>query len=272
MLNNFLRLSIASTILISIMACSTSPVDPSSPVSSTSSEDRAPASETIGTSEMPMQLAMIGSRSVPPQEYEHIAVWRIAGRAQRVRYFLADAEAVRRFWWFGSQSSTHSEGFNHLVNDPIRSNQVGSVFNFFAAGNSSTAVGYSEIGGNSNSWSSIVSPHLVVCATDMLKLVTQSSDKYRDVFERYKIDEINIFIKPVARVVDLREEDSRLDIAKVAARPRDPALNVRIPFVIENHRCMLPTVTVFERALEHASGMPKDKAQAPAVEVGLLTR
>src|SRR3989344_1520518 len=89
--------------------------------------------------------------------------------------------------------------------------------------------------------------------------VFEVGDKHEAIFNAKgkEIDEINIFLKPVlvVKAEPKSESDYKLQIADVqnAQTPRDPALNVQVPFNVTNSECALPSVEALETALLSAA-------------------
>ena len=184
-------------------------------------------------------------------------VFRVGDREQRVRFYISNHDAI-------SSLLSNTPQYNKVRSDGLKTNSsTETLFNVVVS--TPREAGFVEFGENSN-WNGVaVNPALVLCATDLLKLVKKIGDKVtvtvegREVtlFNRESIDEINLFLKPVTHIrkglLDVGGTDYKLEIGPVSARPRDPALNVQVPFNVTNSECALPTEEALETSLKSAA-------------------
>ncbi|HLD74833.1 MAG TPA: hypothetical protein VJB34_08040 [Bdellovibrionota bacterium] len=181
-------------------------------------------------------------------------VFEVGGRAQRVRFYLSNKAATDELLVNTRQS-------NLISGDPRRYNtstQYSSLWGALAS-NPSSGNYLAQFSESSDQFGLVINPSLVLCAADLLRRVKEVGDKHEAIFNAKgkEIDEINIFLKPVlvVKAEPKSESDYKLQIADVqnAQTPRDPALNVQVPFNVTNSECALPSVEALETALLSAA-------------------
>lgn len=178
----------------------------------------------------------------------------MGGRVQRVRFFLSNKKNIT------SAYTQESPQFQTMLRDPLRS----AYSNLFANSISSpVSANLGRFGEDSEALGLIVNPFLVVCASDLLKMVQTAGNTNKEVIDKWAIDEINIFLKPVRNIV---ESDYKLEISPVAARPLDPALNVQIPVSVGIGTCALPKQESLNSALIKAAQMGNPNNGSKAAE------
>jgi hypothetical protein len=182
-------------------------------------------------------------------------VFSVGYRDQRVRVYLAGKFGIDNYLQNSLQRI-------NLMRDPKGNGRLTTLFGTQASSPRDRVLGPfakdpTSKSNNNNHSGLIVNPDLVVCASDLLKRVKAAGDKHPEIIQEEVIDEINIFLKPIGHISYVKAEDTHLQISPVAGNAVDPALNVRIPFVITpatNTYCMLPSVSQIETALCTASG------------------
>ena len=177
-------------------------------------------------------------------------VFEVGGRPQRVRYYLSNATNSNALI-NGTRQST-------LVNNDARRVSSQSWSHFGALAVSPNGTYLADFAEGFNDYGLVVSPNLVLCASDVLRRVKEVGDRHQDIFNAKgkEIDEINIFLKPVTivKATPKAESDYKLQIADVqTSQARDPALNVQVPYNVTSSECALPTVEALDAALVTAA-------------------
>ncbi len=273
--------------------------------------------------------------TVSRREISASQVYRIGNRDQRIRMFISSENT----------QLLNGPAFQKLATDPMGSSQINS---FFFSSSSSTRASLA-FGENNTSASILAQPSALICYTDLLKLVKRVGDSSNvmPIFDKFRIDEVNLFLKPVlshemispsqvqmaerelteatarlktqrdeyqvlearnreltawlranpnapaeqsgpyraeitsneAKMTDLNrgaaesktaieknthtiknayipERDLKLEISPVAQVRNDPALNIQIPFFVDQSSCYSPTEKELEKAIFQAAGMP----------------
>jgi hypothetical protein len=170
-------------------------------------------------------------------------VFKVGKRNQRVRFFLSDGVNIMNYL-------AKSPAYYSVVNDDVKDQN--SKFSHFAAiSKQVNETSFYVFGGASDSTGLIVNFQLLACAIDLGKLLKTSGDKNIDIFNYYKIDEINIFLKPT---IVKKHGDYKLSITPISPVSKNPpALNMQIPFLIRKNECMLPTELAIDLALQEAA-------------------
>ncbi len=130
--------------------------------------------------------------SAPESEFSNLPHFLIADRPQRVRFFLS-----------GNQDNTtlviEGEGRQKLATDSAL--YTNHLYSFFGLGNSSANIGattHPMIVKNGIP-GMVAQPALLICYSDLLKRVSDAAKDSRVVqsFKNFRIDEVNLYLKPV---------------------------------------------------------------------------
>jgi hypothetical protein len=166
-----------------------------------------------------------------------LKAYQVGKRKQRVRFFISNIANVKKY--FSDAPGSTKRGKDHL-----RENIAASHFCNIAVAPSNA--GLNTFAETCNTRGIIVQPSLMNCAMTALNTVSAVGNKYPDVFDKWRIDEINIFVKPVEKIHDV---DFKLEIAPVAAKPKDPALNVQVVFNVAEDQCYVSDSASLEKSL-----------------------
>lgn len=165
--------------------------------------------------------------------------FRIGGRTQRVRFFLSNSKNISNFL-------SGSKQIDILLYDP----GIGASRSYLASSSASPiSIGFGDFSEYSDAYGVIVNFPLLSCAAKLVDLVKIVGDTKKEEFGIIKINEINIFLKPVSFV---EMKDYKLAIEPVPQDKRDAALNIQIPIVMPDSICALPTLEALENAFKDA--------------------
>lgn len=199
-----------------------------------------------------------------PKESSKQPPYKVGGRDQRVRFFVADDK----------DSSGKTDADKHLNNSPQHQQILKDpipVSDFYydanyrrveikypvthlgKIANSPNNVGLSDFSQSSH-FGLVVNPSLITCAADILKVVKRVGDKNAKIMDEHKVDEINVFLRPIEKKAAVTErKDYKLWITPVAAIPNDPALNIMVPYATAEDSCMIPSDKAVDKALKNAA-------------------
>ena len=87
----------------------------------------------------------------------------------------------------------------------------------------------------------VVNPPLILCAAKVLEQITRMSEDLNHLYDRWKIDEINIVLYLYITKSPDNDRLYKFEISPVPNIPNDLALNVQIPVAVPSGECMLTT-------------------------------
>lgn len=205
-------------------------------------------------------------RAVKPEAYNTVdptvvakqRTFTVGNRPQRVRFLLGGTtDSINQFFNGAAQVTQIARDTRGT------SNNEGLGFARFCA--NGAAMGYQAICESNTVAGIIVNPRLIMCASETLKLVEEAGNALPEVLARWQIDEINIIVYPVNEQPEDKHYAVSIDTVQPVTPPPantrpvmvDPALNVRVPFSIQNDRCEAwPSTDLLKETIVRAGSKP----------------
>ncbi len=207
--------------------------------------------------------------SAPESEFSNLPHFMLGDRSQRVRFLLSGKEE-------NLQLVSEGEGYSKVSTDRSRYSPRDYIYIFYAISDSSATMGqttHPEILKNGKV-GMIAQPSLMMCYTDLLKKVVETAKnaKVAQAIKNFRIDEINLFLKPVLNEKLMKRQEADAIIA------REKSLKEQIDQLEKSYSAKTPRFDELRRWLRSVSpdrekpqGYEAAKAEFDALSTELTT-